>query len=355
MSSLFNFARATLPPHCIATSFAPDLEIHTSNRSIADELQGRSLHIPSLSSILAPLAAGTTPGFDELKHRINSRLDAIVECPVMRKKVDAIDLPLQMSRWYPYSSLDNQELLALYNLWLFVWDDVFDGEDAQEIQPADMGSIFEETMDYVKFHLGLADSPEEPQAPTPATALFQHAGKLIKERCDLEQRQRFFREVEFYVLSCAHEHKTIASGILPSLQHYWEYRLGTTSVYTGCALADLMAGVRLPWELIDTEEMQIIWTEVNLNVIIVNDILSLKKEMHGSVHSLLPIFMNETGKDMDAAAADIINRLRFSVENFTATSQKLFAMVGQDKELQESLAKYLELLEYNMTGNYTWR
>lgn len=101
-----------------------------------------------------------------------------------------------------------------------------------------MDAMFSKTMDFVRFHLNLSDSPTEPEAPTPATALFKHAGKLIAERCDLEQRQRFFAEVEFYILSCAHEHQIIANGVLPSLQHYWGYRLGTTSVYTGCALAE---------------------------------------------------------------------------------------------------------------------
>lgn len=129
--------------------------------------------------------------------------------------------------------------MALYNLWLFVWDDVFDGEDELQNRPSDMEHMFDRTVTYVEYHLGLCDpSMPEPEAPTFATSLFQHAGALLREQADVHQRLRFFKEVVVYIKSCAYEQRIMDGGVLPTVQEYWAYRLGTSSVYTGCALAE---------------------------------------------------------------------------------------------------------------------
>lgn len=132
--------------------------------------------------------------------------------------------------------------MALYNLWLFVWDDVFDGEDDLEARPLDLSDMYNKTIDYVEFHLGLADSMAEvPAAPTPATGLFQHAGRMLQEHVDMPQRKRFFEEIKTYVRNCAIEQTYLNRGIVPSVEEYWNHRWGTSSVYTGCALAEYMS------------------------------------------------------------------------------------------------------------------
>lgn len=73
------------------------------------------------------------------------------------------------------------------------------------------------------------------------------------------------------------------------------------------------------------------------------------------MYSLLPVLMNETGKSLNDSTKDIIDRLQYSVRNFEEVSAKLYAMVENDAETLESLRRYIELLAYNITGNYTWR
>lgn len=129
--------------------------------------------------------------------------------------------------------------MALYNLWLFLWDDVFDGEDSKNVLPSNMADMFTQTISYVHYHLGLDDeSAQEPKPPTWATSLFKHAGKLITKHASVAQRHRFFVEVQCYIRSCADEQKVLEKEQLPTVQEYWSFRWGTSSVFTACALTE---------------------------------------------------------------------------------------------------------------------
>lgn len=129
--------------------------------------------------------------------------------------------------------------MTLFNLWLFVWDDVFDGEDEVEGRPTNMDEIYERTIEYVAYHLGLTEPwVREPVAPSPATSLFRHAGEIFQRQVDLAQRWRFFAELKYYIENCAVEQKYLDKGVLPTVREYWSHRWGTSSVFAGCALAE---------------------------------------------------------------------------------------------------------------------
>lgn len=107
------------------------------------------------------------------------------------------------------------------------------------MRPSDISGMYKKTIDYVAYHLGITNAMvTEPPAPTAATALFQHAGRLLKEQVDFAQLQRLFKAIQSYINNCAMEQDYIDRGTLPSVQEYWIYRWGTSSVYTHCVSAE---------------------------------------------------------------------------------------------------------------------
>ncbi|KAJ3494159.1 hypothetical protein NLG97_g4261 [Lecanicillium saksenae] len=326
-------------------------------QDVTTAIKNKEILCPNLLAILSPLAAASTDNYNELESRINSRIDDIINDDVILHKVKNVNLPLFISDWYPNCSFEAQEAMALYYLWLFVWDDVFDGEDIREALPLNMEAMFEKTINFVKYHLGLTELAAgelEPEAPTKATSIFKHAGVMLAQQTDREQRERFFEEIKFYILSCAYEHKTIERGVLPSVEEYWTYRLGTSSVYASCAIADHMAGVKLPGKYFENDDMALLWREANRNIVIVNDLLSLKKEINRSLHSLIPISMQDTGYNLQDAIDDLVNQLRDSVKKFQSLSARLLSSVAHDPQAKQELEKYIRLIQFNVTGNLSW-
>ncbi len=131
-------------------------------------------------------------------------------------------------------------MAACLNIWLFLYDDVIEaagwsGDASEEA----IKEIQRDAFHYIQYHLGLLD-PSVPEPP-PASRLMlimRYSCETLRRDHHEAGRRRFLREIEFYMDSCHREYHDNAQGILPSVEDYWEIRLGTTAVYLGCALAE---------------------------------------------------------------------------------------------------------------------
>lgn len=71
----------------------------TYHRDISLELKGKKLYIPNLDYTLSSLAADSSPQFQTLSKMINSRLDMLIKDPLVRQKVDRVNLPVFAARY----------------------------------------------------------------------------------------------------------------------------------------------------------------------------------------------------------------------------------------------------------------
>ncbi|KAK0707347.1 isoprenoid synthase domain-containing protein [Lasiosphaeris hirsuta] len=264
--------------------------------------------------------------------------------------------------------------MAWYSMWLFLWDDVV--EDSAIPSAANTNTLrvewlHEQALKYVEFHLGLSASAEEPPPPTKYCTLFKHAGAPLREACTVAERVRFYAALQEYMECCEVESAYVRRGELPSTSEYWEHRLGTSSVNTYSALGEYMSGGHIPEQLFDTPELKTMWFELNRHIVTMNDVVSLKKEivftnlntlagqsltrLQGkSLHSLVPIVINETGADLDAVVASSIEILRISGENIDRMAERLLAMTEHDPQARASVEAYVGPFWTNLTGSYWW-
>lgn len=73
-----------------------------------------------------------------------------------------------------------------------------------------------------------------------------------------------------------------------------------------------------------------------------------------SLHSLIPIMINETGIDLDPAVASLLDILQASGNNINKDAERLIAMAGDDEELRARVEAYVVPFWTNMTGSYWW-
>lgn len=115
-----------------------------------------------------------------------------------------------------------------------------------------------------------------------------------------------------------------------------------------------MSGGHIPQQLFDTPELKTMWFELNRHIVTMNDVVSLKKEIGKSLHSLVPIVINETGADLDTVVASSIEILRISGENIDCMAERLLAMTENDPQARASVEAYIGPFWTNMTGSYWW-
>lgn len=73
-----------------------------------------------------------------------------------------------------------------------------------------------------------------------------------------------------------------------------------------------------------------------------------------SLHSLVPVILNETGDDLDVVIASLVELLRITGENIDKNAHRLFALTEHDAEERASVEAYLMAYWTNMTGSYWW-
>jgi hypothetical protein len=101
---------------------------------------------------------------------------------------------------------------------------------------------YQASLNYVSRKLGLdfsngsnpvptSKKEQEDEPPHSTMVLFTDVGTGLRVATDLIQRQRFYRELENFMLQVGVEHTYRLSGAIPSVKRYLEIRTGSV----GCA------------------------------------------------------------------------------------------------------------------------
>lgn len=154
------------------------------------------------------------------------------------------------------------------------------------------------------------------------------------------------------------EQRLRLEGRIVGFDEFWRFRLGTSAVRVVLCLNEFYNDVSVPQSITQCAEMEALWDLTNINVSMVNDLFSVKKEIqHGSAESLIPI-LYATKPDVQAAARALVETLRSTITEFDTAAAKLIELGRQGNDegaAVKGLVKFVEGCRYYCTGNITWR
>lgn len=144
-----------------------------------------------------------------------------------------LGLPLTLSRWYPDAEWQELKVATAYSVWIFVWDDEIDAGDTDAAANEELAqAYYRQSLAYIHSVLGLdGHSPDDIEAPHQNMTLFADVAHGVRDATDLQQRQRFFDELENFMLQVGVEHTHRMAGTIPSTSEYMDIRSGSV----GCA------------------------------------------------------------------------------------------------------------------------
>ncbi|KAL8342846.1 hypothetical protein RB601_004716 [Gaeumannomyces tritici] len=375
---------------------------------LAEELRGRTIAVPNmLGDILQGWPSGrVNPHYVRLKHVVEGMLDSSVPEAWYRKKLSDSDFALFASIWHPDAAWEDLHTMGLLTVWAFVWDDTFDTGEQDLAGDYERGCAFRaQTLAYCRYWLGLelaACSPSEfptwpsypsppqsssfvplfagrralhralswigarpppPPPPNVGCALFKPLGEALCARFDERQRKRVYSQIKFWIDSTAEEQQLRIRGSIPTSENYLRFRQGTTAFRMFALVGEISTVTNIPSAIMDTPEMGVIMTEANLGIIIINDVLSLKKEMATlAMINLVPVMYHHENKSLEAIIESLCSELMASRQRFEAAASALARMAareeagGSDKSgkhgLQDELQRYMDTIKTSVTG--TW-
>ncbi|KAF4506300.1 hypothetical protein G6O67_006398 [Ophiocordyceps sinensis] len=308
---------------------------------------------------------GVSPHHGKLIPVVNAQLEKFCSDKKAVDKGKAIGFALLASSLYPKAAYPVVETMALYAIWNFFWDDEVDraldpdapDDIAADVAAADMYRA--QSIAYIRHQLGLGDAAEtsEPVPPTLMCSSFVTVAPSITRHCNGRQAERLCASLELFVAATGWEQEARLSGRMPTEEEYWQWRIGTTSVDAMLDLADIMNGVVLPSQVLESHQVGVMRMEIIKNTVYVNDLFSLRKEMQDdTLMNLVPITMQQQSLDLNSAAQQIVSKLYESIETFDCAAEALRKSTAQHfgAEAVAELGCLIEAYQTIATGVFSW-
>ncbi|KAL8282904.1 hypothetical protein RB597_010334 [Gaeumannomyces tritici] len=372
------------------------------------KLKGRTLHVPDPSPWYSDVPSGFNRHYARLVPKVGGILESVIQDPKALRKAKGIDVAHLTCALFPVAEWDVLLIFAHYSVWIFLWDDEVDralpelqvdpngdGTSPAAPQPTiasdlNLGNAYRaQSLRYIGHHLGIHEDPAEDAAlaaggrcrcrenlgtdargelvpPTPASGLYVFMGRELRARCDEGEIRRFWEQICNFAAATAVEQAHRLSGRFPSLEDYWRIRYYGGGALIHAALAVMKCGNNAPVSMSDLSEpirsqFNIMLDDFNKNVLVSNDIFSLKKELtDGTLTNMFVVALAEA----DVAGGDHAQQiLAEAVAKFEETTRATVEAADEIRRQAkhdtapghaESAAKFASSLEMMLHGFLTW-
>ncbi|CAJ2503564.1 Uu.00g109580.m01.CDS01 [Anthostomella pinea] len=328
--------------------------------TVATQLSGKVLQLPDLTKIFETWPSATNKHTKELEVLVDELLERVI---INERKLHALKqagFARLMSLWYPDADWPELVVATAYSVWIFVWDDEIDsGETEAATNEVLAQAYYQESLTYIRRVLGLdGEDQVEVEAPLQNMTLFGDVGRGVRGSTDTLQRQRFFRELENFMLQVGVEHSHRTAGSIPTVEEYLHIRSGSVGCGPQIAITDYMLKVRLPESVMESEAMRALWKETIHICLILNDVYSVQKEIaQGSLLNIVPVMfknMKSEEQDLGAVSRELDSALRATMARFEAAADTLTGMASGDVQLKRNIEDYIRWCRYFTTGVLYW-
>ncbi|KAI0448289.1 terpenoid synthase [Xylaria acuta] len=326
------------------------------------QLRAKPYYLPDLKRQFKEWPDAMSPHYPQLKISLDARINELYP-PERAVGLIKGDFGLCTSLWWPRATLERLETCTFWFLWLFTWDDEIDRSTSNLfLSLPDANKFRDESYHFLRYCLGVPTEETKKWMfeKNPPTRLLIRSldvmAENVRQEYNRDQVMAFVDAMGHYMACQQHEQHCKLMGKLPIPEQYWETRLGTSAVLAMLALNEYADGQSIPRWIMDHEHMSAIWHESNLNVSMLNDVLSLRKEIqHGDIYSIVPVLMHHRGLTVQAAIADTYIETQKSLDRFEAAAKSLLEVVKEkEPEQWDEVDKYITGCRYELTGHCIW-
>lgn len=172
----------------------------------------------------------------------------------------------------------------------------------------------------------------------------------------LEKRNLFLNEMSYFVQMSSTEQSLRLSGAIPTLDTFWQYRLGSSAVSVCLALSEFAGHESdLPISFYHDVHVQALFRHTNILISAVNDLLSVKKEFQrDAIDSLIPILYAHLGS-VEGTVEQIVMFIEDEVVKMDAVAASIeMTYAGQEPEVRRMVVDFIYGCKCLVTGNLAW-
>ncbi|KAI1212333.1 terpenoid synthase [Annulohypoxylon truncatum] len=333
---------------------------------LASQLDGKTFRLPDLWKVFSDWPLAANPHAERLEVLVDTLLERIITNERKLKALKQANFGRLISLWYPDAEWPELEIAAAYSVWIFVWDDEVDAGDTDVSNDEELSrAYYKKSLSTIHNLLGLDPSEkgkeqvfEDDQALHPNMTLFADVGRGMRTATDRIQRERFYRELENFMVQVGVEHVHRMRGSIPTVDKYIEIRSGSVGCAPQIAITDTMLKVRLPESIMESPAMKALWKETVVICFVLNDIYSVQKEIaQASLLNLVPVMFKNCDPEkqtLDTVTHDIEITLRDSMKGFEDAAASLTEITSHDSQVSKDTQSFIKWCRYFITGVLQW-
>ncbi|KAH7141325.1 isoprenoid synthase domain-containing protein [Dactylonectria estremocensis] len=348
------------------------------------QLRGQTIILPDLVSWFSNWPSDESEHREELRLFMDKSTESVISDEKKIRGVKKCDFAWFTALWYREASWTDLQTAALFVLWIFVWDDEIDtGESAVSTDLKVAKTYRQESLEYARWCLAQQDSnvpwplaklpfvsriylkvrrifcrskiDEPPPCSVSSMQLFREWAFTLRTHMNEDQLARLFGQVKRYITHCGHEQEERSVGRVPTPDEYMELRMGTSGVEIACAFHEYFIKSHLPRWLMNSPEMKNLWRLTNILLVILNDVLSVKKEItEGNIISLIPVNFHANGNsDLNRVVEETLKDLEVQMDAFDKTADKLDELTA-DGPFNKHTMQFVRYCRRSVTGTLTF-
>ncbi|RDW56498.1 hypothetical protein BP5796_13139 [Coleophoma crateriformis] len=271
------------------------MDLHR-HQQVLSTIRGKTVEIPDFRFLLDKWPRKVNLNYSSVIATADQAIESIFQDDKKVKSLKSANLALFASMAFPHAAIDKLEILTLWGIWIYMWDDEVDEPDGLHTNNLESGNVYrEQTINFVEYYLGLGEQVEVPTSQNPIIDSFRPIGQRFEKCYSVEQCQSVFDELEFAMQMSREEQQARRSDRIPTVNEYMRVRMGSSGV--GLLLSAMES----------------------------NDILSLKKEIAAdwlsNIVSLTFVECGNLQKAVDMAYAALVA----AIDRFEAAAKDLLS------------------------------
>ncbi|KAK2062723.1 terpene synthase family protein [Colletotrichum caudatum] len=282
-----------------------------TREKILQQLHGQNVRIPDLGKIMGDWPKGQNIHSEVVNTKILEIIKTHAVNDTVRTRLTKAMLSSQLAGWYPYASCDRIEALTSFQAWMFIIDDMLDQYSLVEnFDFASLHVMLADCRDFVERSLDVANTTDNATLQYKdhdAVVSFEEYAQAVRKSYSHNRpyRARIAKEAIMTLNGYRQEALNRYAGRIPSLEEYLGYREASSCIMQVAVNLEFANGISLPEEVMESEEMRELYRAAVAVVWIVNDIVSLRKEIkEGFVENLVVLLSHgniQTGMDGSVA------------------------------------------------------
>ncbi|KAI0975940.1 Presilphiperfolan-8-beta-ol synthase [Xylaria arbuscula] len=310
-------------------------------------IMSSSVKIPDMFSSIMSVEPLINPHYEKIKPEADSWAAMVYNLDEkMTKRNVQADFAYMNAIWAPHADEEAYRMMVDWHHWVFAFDDQFD-----EGYLSDNSQLAQEEID-ATIAIMSDGHPSISKEANPIRHVFQTTWKRLQQRAGPEQQQRWIKNHKDYFTGLLRQVEIQRTQKKLTIDEYIDFRRQSIGAMPSCSLVEYACDIKISQSVLDHPSI-VECEKISADLVyLVNDVLSLRKDIEYGVDHNLIILLKKQGLSEQQAIDKIEDMLD---DCYRRWYRALAEMPIWGEDVDREVLKYVDGCRNIALGNLYWR